>query len=175
MKFKAIFAVVVLFLIGGLLVSTGCRREVSKAAYEKQVVRILKDVEEKIKPNLDELDKLSAGKDKERKRLENQQIEIIKDARERMARITPPGDFFSGHSNLVEFLDLFVQLREKQAGLSHTAATSALAIEQRQKLQENYQMVTVAFTRASGELTFLQNEMRAAFYDLLRYQSRFAF
>lgn len=175
MKLRLISVSIVLFLVAVVLVSSGCRREMSKAAYEKRIASILKEVEEKIKPNLAKLDKISGGSDKERKRLENQQVEIIKTGRNKIARITPPDDFFSGHSNLVEFLDLFIKLREDQdqAALSKSAATGS--IEQRQKLQESYQMVTVAFTRSSQELSFLQNEMRGAFYDLLRYQSKFAF
>jgi hypothetical protein len=172
-KLRLFSVSVVLFVMVGLLVSSGCRREMSKTAYEKRVAGILKQVEEKMKPNLAELEKASTGGSKEVKRLEDQQVETVKNARNQLARITPPDDFFSGHSNLVEFLDLFLKLREEQTALPKSTTTAS--IDQRQKLQESYQMVTVAFTRASQEMSFLQNEMRGAFYDLLRYQSKSAF
>lgn len=172
LKSKIIIVITAVIILSILLFTTGCRGGVSKASYEKRVAKILEEVGSKLKPNLQKLKKLSPDKKKEREKLGKEQTEILEDARSKIAKTNPPDDFFSGHSNLVEFLDLFIDYHKKQAEAAKAKKPGANDFEKRQELQEAYQEVTLAFTRASSELSFLQHEMRNAFYDLLRYQSQ---
>ncbi len=174
-KSKLTIIILAAVFLSMLLATSGCRSEVSKASYEKRVVNVLKEVGDKLGPNLEKMKKLSPDKEKEKESLDKEQVEILKDSRDKITKISAPDDFFSGHSNLVEFFELLISYREDQIKAAKVKKPGSEDIEKRQKLQEDYQMVTLAFTRVSSELSFLQYEMRNAFYDLLRYQSQSGF
>lgn len=148
------------------LAATGCG--MSKAAYRDRMAAVLDDTRAKLTSTVAELQQVPQSKDtqKEREALRRKLVDVLEEAKGELKAINPPDDFFSGHANLVAFLDryiAFLQAKRVDRARSQNVGESQQAVEL-------YQSATAAFSRAAAELSFLEYELKQTFYALINYE-----
>lgn len=164
--------VVVLVVLGLVGLLAGCG--VSKAGYEDRMAKILEDTKEELEKSMVSATGKAGEKAKAKKEKDSnqEQVDILKETKRKIERINPPDDFFSGHSDLIEFLDLFITLKEKQVELEGIKPKKKDQDQKRAQIQqevfEAYQGGLTALSRASQELPFLEYELRQSFKNLLQ-------
>lgn len=158
------------FLIAALLVS-GCARS-EKKSYEDQMVSILKDSKKELDANHKELIKVEAEKDskkkdKDKKKVLEKQTKTLEETRDQIEAVPTPDDFYSGQSDLIEFLNLLIESREqtiKNIGKKQSPSMGQTDSEAFKTFQNSGR----AFSRASSELPFLEYELRDTFETVLQ-------
>jgi predicted membrane metal-binding protein len=158
-----------IFLISFLL-TTGCAA--SKKGYEDRMISILSEAKESLDNNYKELakvalEKSSKQREQRKKGLIEKQIEVLEETRDKIESVSAPDDFFSGHSDIIEFLQLLIKSREatlKNIGRKASANSS----KAKSDAFETFQSSGRAFSRASSELPFLEYELRDTFETVLQ-------
>jgi len=154
-----------------LLFLSGCR--VSKTGYERQMTRILTDFNKEISTVQEQLYKVPTAPEtgpKAAKKPEDarkKELDLLKEVKKNIERVTPPDEFFAGHSDIVEFLDLLIKSKELLAESQKKTPTP----EARTEFFETFQASSRAFSRAVNELPFLDYELREAFTEVIRNTS----
>lgn len=143
----------------------GCTK--SKEGYQKQMTEILIDT----KDGLSDLSKESGKDNKTKAEFDKEQIEILENTEKKMEKITPPDDFFSGHADLVQFLEFYIDGKEKEIKLDKSKdekdneGQPQISSERTEALK-----MTMAANRALGraarELPFLEFYLLETFGQL---------
>ena len=141
--------------------------------YERIMKNILSDVMEEMKGLEEEaLENEMIEKDKVED-MNRKIIEILKNANLKIKKVIPPKEFFSGHSDLIEFLEIYTVSGEKILDLASKPTTEAVSLEERQELINDLRASLVSYQRANSELPFLSYEMQKAFSPVITGLSRF--
>ena len=102
---KAWSVVIVILLLAAAV--SGCT--VSKKSYQEQMSKILADTKDK----LDKLTKERQSPKADQAAIDKREMVALKTAKDEIDGVTPPDDFYIGHADLVQFLDL--QIKGKEA------------------------------------------------------------
>lgn len=152
-------------IIGFSLIISGC--SMSKSKYESRVKAILKNIEDQSRPIQDEMKKIGSEKNKSISAkladLNNKQIDILERGKADLESISPPDDFFNGHSDLVEFFELLIKASEQ----TFPASGDGQQVDSQQDTLEILGAGTNAFSKATKELPFLEFELKQAFGDIM--------
>ncbi len=167
-KFFMLFVALIILVL--IFLATGCAA--SKKAYEDRMVSILKRAKTDLDNNHKELakvdrEKSSKKRDQKKKDLVEKQIEVLEETRDDIKNVSAPDDLYSGHSDLIEFLQLLIESREatfKNIGKKESAKSSQTGSEAFKTFQHSGR----AFSRASSELPFLEYELRDTFETVLQ-------
>jgi len=153
-----------------IVLATGCAA--SKSGYEERMLSILVEAKKDLDNNHKELAKAEAQKDskqkdQKKKGLIEKQIEVLEATRDKVEGVSAPDDFFAGHSDLVEFLELLIKSREVSLKNIGKKASAGSSVEKSEAF-ETFQFSGRAFSRASNELPFLEYELRNTFETVLQ-------
>lgn len=139
----------------------------SKSEYEDRMEDILENAKKQLEPVHNELSSLlSAAMTKENKEkiknLSAKQENILEEVKERIDKISPPDDFFVGHSSIVEFLELLIK-SQRLTRKTFNGSNDNLRAE----ILETFQASNQAYSRALRELAFLDYELKQTFDNTL--------
>ncbi len=168
MRKSALAAILVSTVL--LLAISGCT--MSKSKYESLVKSTLERIEEDSSQVQKDRKKLVSAKSqpssKETEDLRERQIAILERGKARLEKINPPDDFFIGHSDLVEFMDLLVEANKSGTASGNKAdgARQVSAVTQSKAL-EALGASTQAFSKAVRELPFLEYELNQTFSEIM--------
>jgi len=133
-----ILLLVTSFLLSGCVISKTKYASVVKADLSKYE----KELNENAKSSPDDIEK---------------QLKLIKDLKSDLGRVNPPDDFFIGHAELVEFLQLLSEEMDRMAKVSSGGKTSSSA-----DVSSNLMLLKAgnnAYIKAGRELPFLEYEL----------------
>ncbi len=91
----------------------------------------------------------------------------MEEIRDKVKDVAAPDDLYSGHSDLIEFLDLLIESRRttaKNIGKKQETTSGRTDSEAFKVFQHSGR----AFSRASSELPFLEYELRNTFENVLQ-------
>ncbi len=138
--------VVIIAMLTVSFVLSGC--VMSKSKYEASVTSVLADLERELKP-----------KDKDK------QSQALESAKSSFENMSPPDDFFIGHSDLVELVDLLsqsVKESDSKKGKNNTPEpVNTEAFQLARAAQNNYAKVL-------RELPFLEYELSKSLGELIQ-------
>lgn len=169
LKKKFVFVIASILLVS-FLSTLGCGT--SKKAYETQIISILEETKKELDNNHKELAKVEMEKsskqgDEKKKALIEKQIEVLEETRDKIEGVSAPDDVYSGHSDIIEFLQLLIKSREETLkGIGKKEGSKSG--KARSEAFESFQYSGRAFSRASSELPFLEYELRDTFETVLQ-------
>ncbi len=161
-KKKFFVAGVTLFLVLSFLSGLAGCRPLSMAGYEKRMKQVLEDTQGKIEDFQKELGMAGTNREK-MKKVQEEELKILEEVSDQVKRINPPDQFFVGHSDLVEFLELIVESKKLFLQVTESSTQGAAGGELRSKALEKMQAGLTSFKRATNELPFLQYELDKTF------------
>ncbi len=131
------------------------------------MTEILIDTEQ----DLGDLSKDSRKDNKSKDDFDEEQIKILESAEKKMRKITPPDDFFSGHADLIQFLEFYVDGKEieiksdKSKEEKDSAGQPQISPERTEGLKMSM-AANRALGRAARELPFLEFYLLETFGQL---------
>lgn len=156
-KKQLIFIPVALLIVMAFV--SGCTQ--SKKSYQAKVTKILADT----KTRLDKTPSVKAGKsNSDQKRMDKNELEILKKTRDQLKSVNPPNDFYTGHAELLQFLNLYIQ--GKELTIKEAAKGSSKKPIFPPNQSQSAQMMMVAnrsLSRAAQEFPFMEYELLETF------------
>ncbi len=136
------------------------------------MVKILDDAKKDLDDSHKELTKAESEKntkkrDQKKKDLIKKQVDLLEEIRDKVEKVAAPDDFYSGHSDLIEFLELLTESREstiKNMGKEQNSKSGQTDSDAFKTFQHSGR----AFSRSSSELPFLEYELRNTFETALQ-------
>jgi hypothetical protein len=157
-------AIVVAFLTVALMMG-GCT--LSKKAYQDRLTKIVQQAKSDLDPIISSKAELEKKGGTNLTEITKKEIKVLKDIKNQVDSITPPDDFFAGHAELLQFLDLYIQSEENylKAGKPSNKSKNQLLVQNQQ-----FQLTIAAnraLSEASRQLPFMQYYFQQAFGRLL--------
>lgn len=105
-----LFFLLILSVLLAILVS-GCA--LSKKGYQEALTEILSDTKKQLAEVSKKREQPANQKQgTSQSSLDKQEIDVLKETLSQINAISPPDEFFSGHADLIQFLDLYIKGKE---------------------------------------------------------------
>jgi len=161
-KLKLITILVGLLTLAALI--SGCTQ--SKKSYQNNLTKILTDTKtelDKVAPPI-----ISKSKSNQKSR-DKKELDILKKTRKRLQAINPPDDFYSGHANLIQFLDLYIQGKElANKDAAKKSSKKPVFPPNQSKSAQMMMMANRSLSQSAQELSFMQYNLLETFGQLAR-------
>ncbi len=159
---KVKLIVIVLVLLTLAVLFSGCTQ--SKKSYQANLTKILNDTKSQLDKNstVKAVPSKSSQKTKDKK-----ELEILKKTRDRLESVDPPDDFYTGHADLLQFLNLYIKGKELESNEAAKGNSKKPVFSPNQS--KSAQMLMVAnrlLSQAAQEFPFMEYNLLEAFGPL---------
>lgn len=157
--------VVILMTAVLAVVLTGCFT--SKKGYQDALTQILSDTREELSKIAKQRESADAKKPQSQTDVNKKELDVLKQARDRIEALNPPDDFYVGHADLVQFLDLYIEGKEEAKKAPQTTKPGQPFNPNQAESFKKIMAATRALGRAARELPFMEFDLIETFGSLV--------